>query len=152
MDWISKKSSCDLKNWRYIINIKYPYFAWAWVMNVCFFMGQDHQQSNLQAHNGSKWLKTARNRVTLVCLMWFLATFSISVSVKWMSFAFKMQAYISQRLLNLNLLLRSLCISMSSQFYEFLKSDGFLLLGPAVWRSLSIPRTCIFKGTKARPG
>ena len=44
---------------------------------------QDHQQSNLQAHNGSKWLKPARNIFTFVCLMWFLAISSISVSGKW---------------------------------------------------------------------
>ena len=122
MDWISKKSSCDLKNWRYIINIKYPYFAWAWVMNVCFFMGQDHQQSNLQAHNGSKWLKLARKRLTLICLMWFLATFSISFSGKWMSFKFKIYQTVT-------------IISMTSQFHEFLKSK--------IWRVFAIRPSCV---------
>ena len=144
MDWISKKSSCDLKNWRYIINIKYPYFAWAWVMNVCFFMGQDHQQSNLQAHNGFKWLKTARNRFTLVCLMCFHEFFKASFSSKWISFTFKIFQTMARH--------KYYTWPVNFMNFKICKSDGFLLLSPAVWRSLSIPRTCIFKGTKARPG
>ena len=106
-----KNEKRNIYLWEYLIWISETvrhYIKWA---NICAYSVLVYRCSFRfsASHSDSKWIKPARNRFTSVCLMWFheffKATFSVSISGKWMSITFKIGQTVAG-------------ISIISQFYE----------------------------------